>query len=308
MPDPISYLELSYRVLDKTERPLSPKEIWDEAIILGISDSLTPNTERPWYSIKATIEKDINQNTQSHFCVSDEIPEKYTLKKFVHRPDVEISTKPSNLKIYEKDLHEILCAYVAQDSHFNCKIKTIHENRGSNTIKGSNKWAYPDMVGIYIPKIFEKTTLILQKELSVCSYRFFSFELKLELSINNLRECYFQAVSNSSWAHEGYLVTLDIVDNDGSVENEMALLNSSYGIGIIKLNPKDIVNSKILYPCKTDKSVDWLMINKLVKNNKGFREFIEDVTLLVKNERGEERFDIPKDIDDLQEKLKQYFL
>lgn len=307
MPDPISYLELSYRVLSKSELPLSPKEIWDEAITQGIAEDLTPKTERPWYSIRSTIERDINQNTQSHFCISEETPDKYTLKKSLKRANIEVNATPSKLRIYEKDLHEILCAFVAQDSHFNCKIKTIHENKGQNTVKGSNKWAYPDMVGIYIPEIFEKTTVILQKELSVCSYRFFSFELKKELSINNLRECYFQAVSNSSWAHEGYLVTLDIVDNDDSVDNEMALLNSSYGIGIIKLNPKDIVNSKILYPCQPGKSLDWLMINKLVKNNKDFREFIEDVTLLVKNERGEVRFDPPKDIDDLQEKLKQYF-
>jgi hypothetical protein len=33
--------------------------------------------------------------------------------------------------------------------------------------------------------------------------------MKKELNFSNLRESYFQAVSNSSWANEGYLVTAE---------------------------------------------------------------------------------------------------
>lgn len=34
------------------------------------------------------------------------------------------------------------------------------------------------------------------------------------MNFTNLREYYFQAVSNSSWANEGYIVALDIDDAD----------------------------------------------------------------------------------------------
>jgi hypothetical protein len=40
--------------------------------------------------------------------------------------------------------------------------------------------------------------------------KFYSFELKKELTFSNLRESFFQAVSNSSWAHEGYLVAAEV--------------------------------------------------------------------------------------------------
>lgn len=43
----------------------------------------------------------------------------------------------------------------------------------------------------------------------------------------------FQAVSNSSWANEGYLVVLQEIDSE--VLSELRRLNQSFGIGVIKL-------------------------------------------------------------------------
>lgn len=49
--------------------------------------------------------------------------------------------------------------------------------------------------------------------------KLYSFELKKSLNKGNYREAYFQAVSNSSWAHEGYLVASEIKQDENSFLN-----------------------------------------------------------------------------------------
>jgi hypothetical protein len=51
------------------------------------------------------------------------------------------------------------------------------------------------------------------------SVRLWSFEVKKELNSSNVRKSFFQAVSNSSWANEGYLVAVSIVGEQ--VEQEL---------------------------------------------------------------------------------------
>lgn len=77
--------------------------------------------------------------------------------------------------------------------------------------------------------------------------------IKKEITFSNLRESYFQAISNSSWANEGYLVTAKLL-NDEEFHSELRRLTSAFGIGIIKLDIEDPDASEILYPAiyKTD--------------------------------------------------------
>ena len=101
--------------------------------------------------------------------------------------------------------------------------------------------------------------------------------MKKELNIGNLRECYFQAVSNSNWANEGYLVALNIIDEDGDLMSELRRLNNAFGIGIIKLNAQNINESEILLPSKIKQELDWETIDLLLKKNEDFKEFMEVV-------------------------------
>ncbi|MFA4807210.1 hypothetical protein VQW79_01425, partial [Helicobacter pylori] len=104
-------------------------------------------------------------------------------------------------------------------------------------------------------------------------HKLFSFELKKELSLSNLKESYFQAVSNSTWANEGYLVVFNI---DDEVLNELRRLNQSFGIGVIKLE-SEISNSKILLPAK-EREIDIPTLNMLVKQSpKDFKPFMEKI-------------------------------
>ncbi|GAA8123210.1 hypothetical protein HpBT110_00260 [Helicobacter pylori] len=124
-------------------------------------------------------------------------------------------------------------------------------------------------------------------------HKIFSFELKKELSLSNLKESYFQAVSNSTWANEGYLVVFGIKDEDkdkDKVLDELKRLNQSFGIGVIKLE-SEISNSKILLPAK-EREIDIPTLNMLVKQSpKDFEPFMEKI-----NKQIEKGFDMAVDM------------
>ena len=87
--------------------------------------------------------------------------------------------------------------------------------------------------------------------------------MKKTLNFTNLREYYFQAVSNSSWANEGYSVALDI-DEDDSFLAELKRLNNAFGIGVIKLNAENIIMSNL----KSDRAgiiADVLIKHRVIK-------------------------------------------
>ena len=135
---------------------------------------------------------------------------------------------------------------------------------------------HPDIVGVYYPFYDYSENVLKLFKISETPYKLFSFELKKELNYRNLREYYFQAVSNSSWSNEGYLVALKI---DDSIYDELRRLNNSFGIGIIKLNPKNIFQSEILFSAREHKNLDWDTIDRLAVENEDFISFIEDLYL-----------------------------
>ena len=109
-------------------------------------------------------------------------------------------------------------------------------------------------------------------------------EMKKSLTKANYREAYFQAVSNSSWAHEGYLVAAEILQDDEFLA-ELERLASSFGIGIIHLDPTDIDSSSILYPARGRDALDWETINKLCEQNTDFEKFLQDVKIDFESKR-----------------------
>ena len=80
--------------------------------------------------------------------------------------------------------------------------------------------------------------------------------MKKNIDYSNLRQYFFQAVSNSSWANEGYLVCLKI-DEDPNFKNELQRLSNAFGIGIIKLNPESVSESEIICNARYNENIDW---------------------------------------------------
>jgi hypothetical protein len=133
------------------------------------------------------------------------------------------------------------------------------------------------MVGCYFPiDDWSPDVVELSTAIGNIAVKLYSFEIKKELSFGNIREAFFQAVSNSSWAHEGYLVAATVSPDD-DFRTELRRLTTSFGIGVIQINIEDPDSSEILFPAESKEYLDWDMINKLTSMNKDFKVFIKRV-------------------------------
>lgn len=150
----------------------------------------------------------------------------------------------------------------------------IDEKRSSSKRgAGSNHWRHPDLVAIqYLPTDWEPTTQALGKHYQASLMKFWSFEVKVALSIANVREAFFQTVSNSSWATYAYLVANSI---DGRAMEELEILSASHGVGIILLDEAQPLDSETLLPAREKSNLDWNSIDRLVSENSDFSRFIE---------------------------------
>ncbi|GAA6983302.1 hypothetical protein ID0086_00270 [Helicobacter pylori] len=184
----------------------------------------------------------------------------------------------------ERDLHKLLVKFLHEDPNFKLLCKTICHQKCQKGKKGEDRWNYPDIVGVYFPynkySPFDKYDGEILKFLHHTGqkkHKFFSFELKVNLELTNLKESYFQAVSNSTWANEGYLVVKNIKED---VLDELRRLNQSFGIGVIKLE-SEISNSKILLSAK-EREIDIPTLNMLVEQSpKDFKPFMIDINMQI---------------------------
>lgn len=198
----------------------------------------------------------------------------YYLSKFsenIEHRDEQESTKSKKTETYhERDLHPLLCSYL---SYNGIMSKTIFHEK-STKVEEHQKWVHPDIVGAKFEERKNKTSNSLFNALSKKdSLKLYSYELKK--SIDNdyeLKKCFFQAVSNSSWANSGYLVSFDINEE---LKEELARLNHSFGIGFIllKANPYE---SQMWFQAK-NKPLDFNTIDKLCNINPDFEKFIKFV-------------------------------
>ena len=171
----------------------------------------------------------------------------------------------------ERSLHRLLSNYLLGK---NILSKTIfHES--SNRVVQAQKWVHPDMVGVEFNEFQESATRSLLKAAETKEYiALYSYELKRTIENDHqLKEYFFQALSNSSWANYGYLVAFEISED---VMEEMARLNRSFGIGVIKLSPYDD-DTTVLFPARKNE-LDYYTIDKLCRINLDFKNFITKTT------------------------------
>lgn len=174
----------------------------------------------------------------------------------------------------ERDLHKLLSSFLKNTDTYS---KTIFHEQ-SNGKDNNQIWTHPDMVGIKFLNLQSRVSQNFLKSINrVDTFKLSSYELKREInSDSELKKAFFQAVSNSSWANYGYLVAFEFSDN---LNEEMARLSQSFGIGIIELNANPY-QSKVLYP-SVFRDLDFKTIDKLCKMNKEFEKFIEQTEKLM---------------------------
>lgn len=184
------------------------------------------------------------------------------------------SAKKEAAVFHERDLHPLLCSFLKSEG---IMAKTIYHEK-SNKQEEHQKWLHPDIVGAKFVVYNNKTSNSLFNALSKkASLRLYSYELKKE--INNdyeLKKCFFQAVSNSSWANFGYLVAFDIKE---TLRDELERLNHSFGIGFIllKANPYE---SQVWFTAK-ENQLDFSTIDRLCNINDDFKNFVKLVEATV---------------------------
>lgn len=187
--------------------------------------------------------------------------------------DITPATDAAEAKLGEHSLYPLLSTYLWEE--FEVYSKRIDEKRSSNKRgPNGNRWLYPDLVGM------EDLGAEWHQEVRDCVNHYsdkrtklWSFEVKLLINRSNVRECFFQAVSNSSWSNFGYLVAAEIEGQD--TLKELRMLFAAHGIGLIKLDIENPSESQVLIPAKERAEIDWDTANRLATENKDFLEYVK---------------------------------
>lgn len=173
----------------------------------------------------------------------------------------------------ENDLYPLLSKYLW--SEFGIYSKRINESKSSNRLgPNGNKWLYPDLVGMEDLTVdWHSEIKGVVKEYADKKTKLWSFEVKKLVNRSNVREVFFQTVSNSSWANFGYLVAAEI--EGAATMTELRMLFGLHGIGMIHLNPEEPTESQIVIPARERLEIDWATCNRLTHENKDFLQAIK---------------------------------
>ncbi|GAA9151937.1 COG2958 family protein [Helicobacter pylori] len=305
----MTYIELGKKVLEQAGKPLSVKEIFEKACEMGL-DKECNDGKILSHSLGSQLgEHNIKEEDKQFYVAHKEgktffywlksrerefPPQETSNAEDDEQSECSGTAKKQKNSFDESDLHRLLVKFLSEDPNFRLLCKTIRHKECKKGKGGECKWNYPDIVGVYFPynmyfpyNKYEEETLKFLHHTGQKRHKLFSFELKKDLSLSVLKESYFQAVSNSSWANEGYLVVKNIKED---VLDELSRLNQSFGIGDIKLE-SEISNSKILLPAK-EREIDIPTLNMLVKQSpKDFEPFMEKI-----NKQIEKGFDMAVDM------------
>ncbi len=307
----MTYIELGKKVLEQAERPLSVKEISEKACEMGL-DKECKGGKILSHSLGSQLgEHDIPNDKKQFYVARKEggaffywlksrerefPPQETSNAEDDEQSECSGTAEKQKTSFNEKDLHQLLVKFLSEDPNFKLLCKTIRHEECKKGKGGECKWNYPDIVGVYFPynkyfpyNEYKEETLKFLHHTGQKRHKLFSFELKIRINFSNLKGSYFQAVSNSTWANEGYLVVFEEIED--KVLGELRRLNQSFGIGVIKLE-SEISNSKILLPAK-EREIDIPTLNMLIEQSpEDFKPFMERI-----NKQIEKGLDTPIEME-----------
>ncbi|MDZ5337879.1 COG2958 family protein [Helicobacter pylori] len=274
-------IEIIQSVLEITG-PIKVTEIYHKAQELvekgEIANMFDCGGETPHQSVSASIYTALSKGEELPFKKAREKPTLIALKSAMNEPVLN-TEKPSapNAKIaHERNLHPFLTYMACHNENLKCYTKTIFHEESLKSPKGMDRWLYPDMVGVrFLHAEWSNENLIaFSKKFDTLPIKLVSFELKKEISVHNCRECYFQAISNSS--NEGYLVGRHIDTHNSKLMDLLKRLHASFGIGVIDLRTNED-KSAILLNAKYKEKIDYTVASELSEKNKKFSGFLKSV-------------------------------
>ncbi|WP_157159329.1 HTH domain-containing protein [Brachyspira pilosicoli] len=291
----MTYYDAAKKVLEQSDVPMRLNEIWEKSCELGYDKQIEETGKKknsdfqmsktPITSLASSIYTDIKYNPDTTIFVKVGRGEFFLKSKInssnqnlinnTNEEDTDdiIVNNSANKKILEEDLHIPLTKYL-----YSMKIysKTINANATDVNLKGKMKWGTPDIIAVTFKDYINKSVLKLFNHINLPTTEIYAYELKLKLTLGNLTEYYFQALSNSGWANEAWLVAMEINENDIDLMEEIKRLNQSFGVGIIRLDYNNPEDSEILFSAKKRNDLDIDTMHKLC-NNRQFQDFIDDV-------------------------------
>ncbi|MGL2688532.1 HrgA protein [Helicobacter pylori] len=275
-------IEIIQSVLEIIKEPIKVTEIYHKAKELfekgKIENMFDCGGETPHQSVSSYIYTALNKGEELPFKKVQEKPTLIALKDAPKELGLN-AQKPSapRAKIaHERDLHPFLTYMAINNENLKCYTKTIFHEESLKSPKGMDRWLYPDMVGVrFLHAEWSNENLIaFSKKFDTLPVKLVSFELKKEISVHNCRECYFQAISNSS--NEGYLVGRHIDTRNPQLMDLLKRLHASFGIGVIDLRT-DADKSAILLNAKYKEKIDYTVASELSDKNKKFSGFLKSV-------------------------------
>ncbi|MGL2370745.1 HrgA protein [Helicobacter pylori] len=281
-------VEIVQSVLEITG-PINPTEVYDKAKELfekgEITNMFDYGGNTPDRSVSASIYTALNKGEELPFLKAQEKPVLIALKSAakelglnMEKPSVPSAKIAHNKIMHERDLHPFLTYMAIHNENLKCYTKTIFHEESVKSPKGTDRWLYPDMVGVRFlhAELSNENLIAFSKKFDTLPVKLVSFELKKEISVNNCRECYFQAISNSSWANEGYLVGRHIDTHNPQLMDLLKRLHASFGIGVIDLRT-DEDKSAILLNAKYKEKIDYTVALELSDKNPKFSGFLKSV-------------------------------
>ncbi|MGL2569134.1 HrgA protein [Helicobacter pylori] len=281
-------IEIVQSVLEITG-PIKVTEVYDKAKELfekgEITNMFDCGGKTPHQSVSSYIYTALSKGEELPFWKVQENPVLIALKSTMNEPVLN-TQKPSapsakivhNKIVHERDLHPFLTYMAIHNENLKCYTKTIFHEESVKSPKGTDRWLYPDMVGVRFlhAELSNENLIAFSKKFDTLPVKLVSFELKKEISVNNCRECYFQAISNSSWANEGYLVGCHIDTHNPQLMDLLKRLHASFGIGVIDLRTNED-KSAILLNAKYKEKIDYTMAQELSDKNPKFSGFLKSV-------------------------------
>jgi hypothetical protein len=275
----MTFLDLAEKILREVKRPMTVSQIWEYAQQKDYTSQLDSQGKTPANTLGAQLHVNAKDKKNSPFASVGSGPKRFYLKSLKYDKSllVEEVVEPNNgnsdkSAFLEKDLHPLLAYF---NYYFQGAFsKTLDHTK--STKKQFGEWVHPDMVACgFVLDEWKSEVYDLSLSIGQAPIHLVSFEIKKSLTFGNLRESFFQAVSNSSWAHQGFLVTASI-SKEKEFLDELLRLSNSFGIGVILLDMKDPDDSEIIFEAEEKEILDWEVINKLTINP-DFSDFLKRI-------------------------------
>lgn len=279
--------ELANEVLNR--KPVDVEEKRKNSGFKTVEDCLSQLVAEIGASKNAIIKKDF------HVRLTEERPRKYLYDLNITKENETIIPESAATVFQDNDdeyaLYPKLCAFLYSNN--NIYPKRIDEKTSSNNKgKKGNIWLHPDIVGLeFLASNYDEHIREFMNNVApIEKIALYSYEVKISLTKSNVRECFVQAATNSSWSNFGYLVASEINED---VMDECKLLANQFGIGLIRLDTEDPTeNSNIVIQAQR-KNLNWQTIDRIYKENKDFKVFIKYVNNSIKtNEVNPKDWDI----------------